>query len=101
MAGHRDIWRTECDGVLAAEVDTYRLVVQAPEHIGGSVRFMVLRREHDDGALALIGSGTEADLRAAMKAAGRMADTLIGQPSLRRGSEPPIPRDAIVAAQRI
>jgi hypothetical protein len=83
-------------------VDTYRLVVQAPEHIGGSVRFMVLRREHDDGALALIGSGTEADLRAAMKAAGRMADTLIGQPSLRRDrSEPPIPRDAIVAAQRI
>jgi len=102
MARHRDIWRTECDGVLATEVDTYRLVVQAPEHIGGSVRFMVLRREHDDGALALIGSGTEADLRTAMKAAARMADGLSGKPNVWRDwSARHIPRDAIVAAQRI
>ncbi len=101
MTGHQDVWRTEPDGVLAAEVGTYRLVVQAPEHAGGSVRFMVLRRENDDDALALVGSGTKADLRSAMKAAARMADPLIGQPSLRRDwSDPHILRDAIVAAQR-
>jgi hypothetical protein len=77
MAGHQDVWRTEPDGVLAAEVDTYRLVVQAPERIGGSARFLVLRRDGDEGALALIGSGHEADLRMAMKAAARMADRLL------------------------
>src|SRR4051812_41180062 len=45
MAGHPDLWRTEPDGVLAAELGTHRLIVQAPEHAGGSVRFMVLRRD--------------------------------------------------------
>ena len=63
---------------------------------------IVLRRENDDGALALIGSGMKADLRTAMKAAARMADNLLGQPSLRRDvSDPYFPRDAIVAADRI
>jgi hypothetical protein len=102
MAGHQDVWRTEPDGVLAAEVGTYRLIVQAPEHTGGSVRFMVLRRENDDGALALIGSGMKADLRTAMKAAARMADSLIGKSSVRHDrSDPYVPRDAIVAAGRL
>ena len=78
MAGHQDIWRTEPDGVVAAEVDNYRLVVQAPERIGGSVRFLVLRRDGNERALALIGSGHEADMRRAMKAAARMVDGLIG-----------------------
>jgi hypothetical protein len=82
MAGHRDVWRTEPDGVLAAEVGNYRLAVQAPEQPGGSVRFMVLRREGAEGALALIGSGHEADLRAAMKAAARMVDRLVEQPRM-------------------
>ena len=76
MAGHQDVWRTEPDGVLAAEVDTYRLVVQAPERIGGSARFLVLRRDGDEGALALIGSGNEADLHTAMKTAARLVDGL-------------------------
>jgi hypothetical protein len=82
MSGHQDVWRTEPDGVLAAEVGRYRLVVQAPEHPGGSVRFLVLRRDGAEGALALIGSGNETDLRTAMKAAARMADRLTEQPRL-------------------
>jgi hypothetical protein len=82
MAGHRDLWRPEPDGVLAAEAGRYRLIAQAPERTGGSVRFMVLRREDDEAPLALVGSGMEADLRTAMKSAARMADRFVGQPSM-------------------
>lgn len=80
MSGHRDVWRTEPDGVLAAEAGTCRLVVEAPERPGGSVRFQVLRREGAEGGLVLIGSGHEPDLRRAMKAAAQLADRLTGQP---------------------
>ncbi len=76
--GYHGIWRTEPDGVLAAEADGVRLVVQAPEEAGGTARFLVLRR--DGGGEALLGSGTEDDMRAAMKAAARMAERFMARP---------------------
>ena len=86
MPGHQDVWRSEPDGGLAAEVGAYRLVVRLPENARGSARFMVLRRsEGDDRPPALVGSGTEPDLRTAMKKAARMADRLVEPPGdLRR-----------------
>lgn len=75
MAGHPSIWRTEPEGVLAAEIDGLRLVVQAPEKVGGLVRFLVLRR--DAGGDTIIGSGTEGDVRAAMQAAIQMAERIL------------------------
>ncbi len=81
MPGHQDVWRSETDGSVAAEVGAYRLVVRLPEDARGSARFMVLRlAEGDDGPPALDGSGTEADLCTAMKKAARMADRLVGPP---------------------
>ena len=89
MPGHPDLWCTEPDGVLAAETGRYRLAVLPPERPGGLVRFLVLRRDvlrRDGGsreALTLIGSGSEADRRTAMRAAARMADRLSEPPSRR------------------
>ena len=81
MPGHQDVWRSEPDGGFAAEVGAFRLVVRMPEDARGSARFMVLRRaEGDDRPPALVGSGTEPDLRTAMKKAARMADRLVGLP---------------------
>ena len=81
MPGHQDVWRSDTDGGLAAEVGAYRLVVRVPEDARGSARFMVLRRaEGDDRPPALVGSGTEPDLRTAMSKAVRMADRLVGLP---------------------
>ena len=81
MPGHQDVWSSEPDGSVAAEVGVYRLVVRSPEDARGSARFMVLRRaEGDDRAPALVGSGTEPDVRMAMKKAARMADRLVGPP---------------------
>ena len=82
MGGHQDVWRTEPDGSVAAEVGGYRLVVRLPEQAGGPVRFLVLRRGEGDDArpAALVGSGTEPGLRAAMRAAARMADRLVERP---------------------
>ena len=81
MGGHQDVWRTEPDGSVAVEVGGYRLVVRLPEQAGGPVRFLVLRRgERDDRPPALVGSGTESDLRTAMRSAARMADRLVERP---------------------
>jgi len=80
MLGHQDVWRAEPDGAVAAEVRGYRLVVHLPEQAGGPVRFLVLRRKGDDGPDALVGSGTEADVRVAMRKAARMADRLVKPP---------------------
>ena len=83
MGGHQDVWRTEPDGSVAAEVGSFRLVVRLPEQAGGPVRFLVLRRgERDDDPPALVGSGTEPDLRTAMKRAARMADRLVEPPGV-------------------
>ena len=81
MSGHQDGWRSEPDGSVAAEVGAYRLVVRVPEDACGPVRFVVLRRaKGDDRPPALVGSGTEADVRTAMRKAARMADRLVGLP---------------------
>ena len=81
MPGHQGVWRREPDGSVAAEVRGHRLVVHLPERMGGPVRFLVLRRaEGDDRPPALVGSGTEADLRTAMTKAARMADRLVEPP---------------------
>ena len=53
------------------------------------MRFLVLRRGEGDDArpAALVGSGTEPDLRTAMKKAARMADRLVEPPAgMRRAS---------------
>ena len=86
MREHRDAWRTGPDGTVATEVCGYRLVVRLSER-AGRCAFLVLRREGDDGPHALIGSGTEPDVRAAMTKAARMADRLV-EPSggMRRAS---------------
>ena len=90
MPGHQDAWRSEADGSVAAEVGAYRLVVRPPGDARGPVRFMVLRREEgDDGPPALVGSGTEPDVRTAMTKAARMADRLVGlRPGAVRGRSP-------------
>ena len=89
MGGRQDVWRTEPGGSVAAEVGSFRLVVRLPEQAGGPVRFLVLRRgERENGPpAALVGSGTEPDLRAAMRRAARMADRLVEPPGgLRRAA---------------
>ena len=82
MRGHHDVWLAGPDGTMAAEVDRYRLVVRTPEHASGAVRFLVLRRARDEGSHALIGSGTEPDVRTAMEKATRMAGRLMEHPRL-------------------
>jgi hypothetical protein len=78
MPGHRVVWRSEPNGNLAASVGAYRLLVRLPDDVLGFVRFVVQRRgEGDDGTPALVGSGTEADLRTAMRQAERMAARLV------------------------
>jgi hypothetical protein len=82
MRGHQGVWLAGPDGVMAAEVDRYRLVVRTPEHAGGPVRFLVLRRARDEGSHGLIGSGTEPDVRTAKEKATRMAGRLMERPRL-------------------
>ena len=69
-----DLWRTEPQSVLSAEVDGFRLIVHAPEKIGGLVRFTVLRRTRE-GPQVLMGSGSQETVSAAMAAAERMVET--------------------------
>ena len=76
--GHQELWRTGPDGILAAEADGLRLVVQAPEEVGGAARFLVLRRDGEGDAV--LGSGTEGNVRAAMVAAARMAERILARP---------------------
>jgi len=70
----RELWKTEPNGVLSAKAGNFRLVVQAPEQVGGIVRFQVLRQEIKGSLEILVGSGNEADIIAAMTAAEQMAD---------------------------
>ena len=80
MPGHQDAWHSEADGSVAAYVGAFRLVVRPLGDARGPVRFVVLRREGGDGPHALVGSGTEPDVRTAMNKAARMADRLLGPP---------------------
>lgn len=88
MPGRQDAWRGDADGSVAAEVGAFRLVVHAREDARGPVRFVVLRREGGEGRHALIGSGTEPDVRTAMAKAARRADRRAGPPpgAMRRAS---------------
>ena len=83
MPGQQDAWRGDADGSVAAEVGAFRLVVHARKDARGPVRFVVLRREDLNGPHALVGSGTEPDVRAAMAKAARMADRLVEAPGMR------------------
>jgi hypothetical protein len=83
MPGHQDAWRCEADGSVAADVGAFRLAVRTPGDGRGPVRFVVLRREGGDGPYALVGSGAEPDVRAAMEKAARMADRLVEAPGTR------------------
>ena len=80
MPGRQGAWRGGADGSVAAEVGAFRLVVHARQDARGPVRFVVLRRGDDAGRHALVGSGTEPDVRTAMKKAARMADRLAEPP---------------------
>lgn len=80
MASNQAVWHREPDGVLAAEADGFRLVVQTAEKVDGLVRFLVLRRETKDGQYNILGSGTKEDVGAAMKAAEQMAQRLVLPP---------------------
>ena len=88
MRGHRDVWRAGPDGTVGTEIRGHRLVVRLPDRAGGPVRFLVLRRDGEAGPPALIGSGTEPDVRTAMEKAARMADRLAGRPAPRRLTDP-------------
>ena len=85
---HQNVWRTEVDVGLEAEIGAFRLVVRSPGDARGLVRFVVRRREDDEGTHALVGSGTEPDVRSAMAKAARMAVRLVGPPpgGMRRAS---------------
>jgi hypothetical protein len=76
--GYRSIWRTEPEGVLAAESDRLRLVVQARCRGDGMVRFLVLRGDGEHRCI--VGPGTDESVRAAMDAAVRMAGRLLARP---------------------
>jgi hypothetical protein len=69
------LWRTESNGFLAAEIGELHLIVQP--HAKEFVRFLVLRRTDNRGRPALLCSGHESDVGAAMKAAERKANACL------------------------
>ena len=73
MTQQRPLWRLEAGPALVTEAGDLRLVVQQAD---GHARFQVLRPPQDAGPCpqALLASGTEIDVRAAMAAAERMLD---------------------------
>ena len=84
MGTGRAVWRTGPNRSLTADHAGLRLVVQGPpEPAATAARFHILRREAG-GERVMVGSGTEADLRAAMAAAEQMAERLAGWPPLGR-----------------
>ena len=83
--GEQHVWHADsCCFYLASHIGSYNIVVMLPKPGQKLVRFLVLHQDDDDGAEALVGSGTKEDLPAAMKAAGQMAVRLTGEecPSL-------------------
>lgn len=69
-------WRPEPDGAVSAQAGALRLIVH-PHTPGGYARFLVVRRpgDADDGTTgpALLASGSEEGVFAAMRAAERAA----------------------------
>ncbi len=84
----RELWRMEPSGVLSTEIGGFRLVVQAPEQASGLVHFLVLRQAMNGGMDALVGSGSETGVQAAMTAAEQMANRF-REPGARRGPTSP------------
>jgi len=84
----RELWRTEPGGVLSSDAGGFRLVVQAPEQASGLVRFLVLRQAPNGGIDALVGSGSETGVQAAMTAAEQIANRY-REPGTRRGPTSP------------
>ena len=80
MSGNQHVWHANAYRLyFVSHVDNYSLVVLMPDPGDRLVHFLVLRQDDDDGAEALIGSGTTEDLLAAMKAAVQMAARLTGK----------------------
>lgn len=78
--GQQHVWHADSySSSFSAQFGNYNLVVLMPEPGDRLVRFLVLRQDGDDGAEALIGSGTTEELLAAMTAAARMAARLAGK----------------------
>jgi hypothetical protein len=72
-------WCAERDGSLWAERDGFRMEVRGHLERGGSVRFIVLRRQYGRGSvLALVASGTASNLAEAMAMAEGKAAKLAG-----------------------
>jgi len=73
MKSVHEIWRTEPEGVLSAEINGLRLVVEAVPEVGGSARFRVLCRGAGERSDDVIDSGIRPGVRAAMAAAEQVA----------------------------
>jgi hypothetical protein len=67
------IWHTGPNGALATERGEFRLLVEASRKVGGTVRFLVVRKGEGSLPDALIRSGNSESVRGAMEAAERMA----------------------------
>lgn len=71
-------FHTEPNGILAAEIDGYKLLIQAPGHSDGDWAYTLLRRQYGIGSLfGLVGSGVEESLAKAVHAAERLAGDVI------------------------
>lgn len=67
-------FRRQAGGVLAAEIDGYRLLIQAPAYAGDLWAYTVLRRQYGQGSpFALVGAGKEPTRSDAVHAAERLA----------------------------
>ena len=89
----QEIWQNELGGILTAELGEFRLVVHRPDKLSRLVRFLVLRHKADGDCL--VSSGTEMDVRAAMRTAVQAASRLVALPPKHgAGSAEPIRRGA-------
>ena len=67
-------WRADSAGVYVAETDEFRLIGRPSDEIGGSVRFLVVRRGRKSVPETLIGSGVTDTKQARMAAAEQTAE---------------------------
>ena len=58
---------------MSADIGAYRLTVQVVDQTSGTARFLVFRQAEKNDPGALISSGTEPSLSAAIEAAERVA----------------------------
>ena len=67
------LWRATAAGVVSADLGAYRLTVRIADTTLGTANFLVFRVKGKDDPGALISSGTEASVGAAMRAAEGVA----------------------------